>query len=117
VGKAAAAIKTVYPDAEVYVFGGAAEGRLTVLSDVDVAVVFDRIPGKRAGVLARIWEAVHLIRSFILSKCIVLCLLRVGSSRSPSGKPREPLGGGAPLAHPRGTAGFASPGDLYAYGA
>ena len=56
--KVAAAVKTVYPKAEVYVIGGAAEGRLTVLSDIDVAVVFkEGIPGDRAEILANVWEA------------------------------------------------------------
>ena len=54
--RAAAAIKRVYPHAEVYLFGGAAEGRLTVLSDIDLAVVFDVEPQGRGEVLARIWE-------------------------------------------------------------
>jgi len=56
VAKAASVIKELYPDVEVYVFGGAAEGRLTVLSDVDVAVVMEEPPEDRAGMLARIWE-------------------------------------------------------------
>ena len=35
------AIEKVRPDAEIYVVGGAAEDRLTILSDIDVAVVLD----------------------------------------------------------------------------
>jgi len=48
----------LYPDAEVYLFGGAAEGRLTVLSDIDVAVVFGESLGfeERAEAVSRIWE-------------------------------------------------------------
>lgn len=48
----------LYPEAKVYLVGGAAEDRLTVLSDVDVAVVFNRKLGgeERAEILARIWE-------------------------------------------------------------
>ena len=37
----AEAVRRVAPRARVYVFGGAAEGRLTVRSDVDVAVVLE----------------------------------------------------------------------------
>ena len=54
--KAAAAIKRLYPQAEIYLFGGAAEERLTVLSDIDLAVVLDAEPGSRGEILARIWE-------------------------------------------------------------
>ena len=54
--KAATAIKKLYPQAEIYLFGGAAEGRLTVLSDIDLAVVVDVEPGSRGEMLARIWE-------------------------------------------------------------
>lgn len=43
------AVKAVVPDAEVYVIGGAAEGRLTVMSDIDVLVVLhERPPFERA---------------------------------------------------------------------
>ncbi len=47
-----------YPEAEVYLVGGAAEGRLTVLSDIDVAIVFpERLRGgERAEVIAGLWE-------------------------------------------------------------
>ena len=54
--KAAAAIKRLYPQAEIYLFGGAAEGRLTVLSDIDLAVVFDDEKTSGDGVLATIWK-------------------------------------------------------------
>ena len=43
----AEAAKSLYPDARVYVAGGAAEGRLTPLSDVDVVVVLSRRPTPR----------------------------------------------------------------------
>lgn len=36
------AVRSAVPEAEVYVAGGAAEGRLTVMSDVDVLVVLPR---------------------------------------------------------------------------
>ena len=51
-------VKRLYHDAEVYLFGGAAEGRLTILSDVDVLVVFREklTTEKRVEVLARLWE-------------------------------------------------------------
>ena len=55
----ARAVKTLYPDSEVYLAGGAAEGRLTVLSDIDVLVVFDDLPSGRADVLAKLWEALE----------------------------------------------------------
>jgi len=54
--KAASIIKEFYPNAEVYVFGGAAEDRLTVLSDIDIAVVMEDPPKDRARMLAKIWE-------------------------------------------------------------
>ena len=58
VSRAVEAIRKVYPDAKVYLVGGAAEDRLTVASDIDVAVVFNRELSReeRVEVLARIWE-------------------------------------------------------------
>ena len=41
------AVKAVVPDAKVYIFGGAAENRLTAVSDIDVLVV-TRNPPKDA---------------------------------------------------------------------
>jgi len=38
------AVRRVVPEAETYLVGGAAEGRLTVASDVDVLVVLPRRP-------------------------------------------------------------------------
>jgi predicted nucleotidyltransferase len=54
----ASVVRRLYPGSRVYVFGGAAEGRLTVLSDIDVLVVLDRpvTVEERVEVLARIWE-------------------------------------------------------------
>ena len=46
-------------DVEVYVFGSAVEGRLTIDSDIDVAVVVEELPGsasRRVGILNRIWR-------------------------------------------------------------
>ncbi len=56
--KAAKAIKRAFPEASVYLLGGAVAGRLTVLSDIDLAVVFDKRLGarERVEILARIWE-------------------------------------------------------------
>ncbi len=57
----ARAVEKLYPEAEVYLIGGAAEGRLTVHSDIDVAVVFYRSLSwrDRVEVLERIWEALE----------------------------------------------------------
>ena len=52
VEKAVGAILRVCPASQVYLFGGAAEDRLTVCSDVDLAVV----PGREGCSLAAIWE-------------------------------------------------------------
>jgi len=56
--KVAETVGSLYPQAEVYLIGGAAEGRLTALSDIDVAVVFNReLSGdERADILAELWE-------------------------------------------------------------
>ncbi len=56
VANVATVIKELYPSSEIYVFGGAAEDRLTVLSDIDIAVVLEDPPKDRAGMLAKIWE-------------------------------------------------------------
>jgi predicted nucleotidyltransferase len=54
------AVKSVLgEDVEVYVFGSAVEGRLTIDSDIDVAVVVEELPGsasRRVGMLNRIWR-------------------------------------------------------------
>lgn len=49
-------IKELYSGADIYVFGGAAENRLTLLSDIDIAVVLEELPKDRAEMLAKIWE-------------------------------------------------------------
>ena len=54
--RAARAIKRSYPEVEIYLFGGAAEDRLTIMSDIDLAVVLEDPPRDRSGLLARIWE-------------------------------------------------------------
>jgi predicted nucleotidyltransferase len=46
-------------DVEVYMFGSAIEGRLTIDSDIDVAVVVEELPrsaSRRVGILNRIWR-------------------------------------------------------------
>jgi len=43
----ARAAKRLYPEARVYVIGGAAEGRLTALSDLDVLVLLPEDPSPR----------------------------------------------------------------------
>ena len=54
----ARAVKQVVPEAKAYLAGGAAENRLTVLSDIDILVVLPRRPGFReaAELRARILE-------------------------------------------------------------
>jgi len=50
--------RELYPEAEVYLFGGAVEGRLTVLSDIDIAIVF-RKPldvEEQAEIASTVWE-------------------------------------------------------------
>ena len=56
--KAAKLAKKLYPKASVYLIGGAAEDRLTILSDIDLAIVLDHDPGmtRRAEMLAKLWE-------------------------------------------------------------
>ena len=64
VNKLVEILKRLYPYAEVYLFEGAAENRLTVLSDIDILVVFpvENIePEKRVQVLAEIWEKLERI--------------------------------------------------------
>ncbi len=50
--------KAVAPYAEIYLVGGAAENRLTVLSDIDIVVVLPRNPSfeEATDLRARIWE-------------------------------------------------------------
>jgi predicted nucleotidyltransferase len=53
------AVREVLGDVDVYVFGSAVEGRLTVDSDIDVAVVLPEVPGsglERARLVNRILE-------------------------------------------------------------
>ena len=49
-------VKEIYPSAEIYLAGGAAEDRLTALSDIDILVVFKERREERAEILAKIWE-------------------------------------------------------------
>ncbi len=51
------AVERILPNARIYVFGGAAEERLTALSDIDVLIVYEDTPstaGERAKIIARI---------------------------------------------------------------
>jgi hypothetical protein len=54
------AVKKVFDEkAEVYVFGSAVEDRLTVESDIDVAIVIEKVPEKsveRIKLLNEIWS-------------------------------------------------------------
>lgn len=64
VNKLVEILRKLYPHAQVYLFGGAAENRLTVLSDIDILVVFPEeniAPEKRVQVLAEIWEELERI--------------------------------------------------------
>jgi len=49
----AEAAEEIDGDAEVYLFGSAAEGRHLLSSDIDVLVVTDKSPGE---VLVKLWE-------------------------------------------------------------
>jgi len=57
------AVKEVFDkDAEVYIFGSAAENRLTVDSDIDVAIVVKEVPRsgiERAELLDKLWRAME----------------------------------------------------------
>ena len=44
VNKLVEILRRLYPSAQVYLFGGAAENRLTVLSDIDIVVVSKNAP-------------------------------------------------------------------------
>ncbi len=50
----AKAARTLYPEARVYVFGGAAEDRLTATSDVDILVVLPEDPSPAERLKAKI---------------------------------------------------------------
>ena len=53
------AISQVLPDAEIYIIGGAAENRLTALSDIDVLIITDKPPEnpmKKAEITSKIRE-------------------------------------------------------------
>jgi hypothetical protein len=56
VKKAVNIIKRIYPDSEIYLAGGAAENRLTVLSDIDILVVFNERKSEKREILANIWK-------------------------------------------------------------
>lgn len=60
----AEAIVRVSPDSRVYLTGGAAEGRLTALSDIDVVVVLPREPTFEEAVelRVRVYEEMDRLR-------------------------------------------------------
>ena len=62
--KVVEAVKEVFgKDVEVYVFGSAVENKLTVDSDIDVAIVVKEVPRsgiERAKLLDRLWMAVEV---------------------------------------------------------
>ena len=48
----------------VYLFGSAIEGRLTVDSDIDIAIILDKVPKRgleRARILEEIWRKLELM--------------------------------------------------------
>jgi len=51
-------VKNLYPEAEVYLIGGVAENRITVNSDIDIAIVFktELNRNERVDILTHIWE-------------------------------------------------------------
>lgn len=54
--KVARAAKDIVPDAKVYVIGGVAENRVTVLSDIDILIVVPGNRGDRGELTVRILE-------------------------------------------------------------
>ncbi len=63
IGRVVEAVKTLYPDAEVYVIGSVAEGTYTGASDLDLLVVTDaapRTPKEEAEAKVRIEELAGL---------------------------------------------------------
>jgi predicted nucleotidyltransferase len=48
-------VRKLYPNAEIYLVGGAAENRLTIYSDIDVLVVFDKV-NDPVKIYSRMWE-------------------------------------------------------------
>jgi len=58
VSKVVEVAERLYPEADVYLVGGAAEDRLTVLSDIDIVITFEKDLKReeRAEILAKLWE-------------------------------------------------------------
>ena len=54
--KVAKAARDVLGDVKVYVIGGVAEGRTTVLSDIDILIVVKEIPGDKKRLYVEILE-------------------------------------------------------------
>lgn len=57
----ASVVKKLYPEAELYLIGGVAENRITIDSDIDIAVVFKSKLNEndRVNILMHIWEAIE----------------------------------------------------------
>jgi len=56
------AIEEALGNKPLYVFGSAIEGKITVDSDIDIAVIVERVPKRaieRARVIDRIWKAME----------------------------------------------------------
>ena len=56
------AVREVLGDKPLYVFGSAIEGKLTVDSDVDIAIIVEKVPEKameRARIIDKIWEVIE----------------------------------------------------------
>ncbi len=55
-------VEEIVPDSTIYVVGGAAEGRLTALSDIDIVIVTDKAPKnieEKARIIAAIRESLE----------------------------------------------------------
>ncbi len=61
ISRVALIIKKQFPEAEIYLIGGAAEARLTINSDIDLAVVFrNKLEREeRVKILETIWERIE----------------------------------------------------------
>ena len=56
------AVREVLGDKPLYVFGSAIEGKLTVDSDIDIAIIVEKVPEKameRVRIIDKIWEVIE----------------------------------------------------------
>ena len=53
-------VKKIYPEAEIYLIGGVAENRITINSDIDVAIVFKSSLSKenKIEILTNLWNLI-----------------------------------------------------------